>query len=375
MQECEDMSHQKIRLGLLFGGRSAEHEVSLISVKSILAALDRKKYEITLIGIDKNGGWKLQEELNFLKNEEDPKQIQLLESKNQVVLIPKEKQKQIIHCLDNELKEHLCLDVIFPVLHGTYGEDGTMQGLLKLANIPFVGASVLGSAVAMDKDVAKRLLRDANVPIAKFLTIHDFARQKCSFDFVVEQLGLPFFVKPANTGSSIGVSKVKCEKEFQSAIDEAFLHDRKVLIEECILGREIECGVLGNDHPVASLVGEVIPRHEFYSYEAKYLDQEGAHFQIPVPLASETTAKVQELAILAFRVLCCEGMARVDFFLKENGEVLLNEVNTIPGFTGISMYPKLWEVSGLPYSKLLDCLIELAIERHKKESTLKTSRL
>ncbi|MES2121494.1 MAG: D-alanine--D-alanine ligase family protein, partial [Chlamydiota bacterium] len=236
-----------------------------------------------------------------------------------------------------------------------------------------VGAGVLASSVCMDKDVMKRLLRDAKIPVGRFLTVHYCERDSLNFEHVVEQLGLPFFVKPANCGSSVGISKVKTREDFMEAIDAAFLYDRKILIEEFVKGREIECSVLGNEVPIASLPGELIPQHEFYSYEAKYLDENGALFEVPVSLPKNITLKIQKLAISAYQALCCEGMARVDFFLKEDGSVLVNELNTIPGFTRISMYPKLWEATGLSLSDLLDRLIDLAIERHVNESQLKTT--
>lgn len=367
------MKNKKIRLGVLFGGKSAEHEVSLISAKNVIEALDKEKYDVFLIGIDKTGEWRLRDGYSYLMNADNPKLVQLHDAKDSVALVPKNNRKELVNCSDNKLQESLQLDVIFPVLHGTYGEDGTVQGLLKLANIPFVGAGVLGSAVGMDKDVMKRLLRDARIPVARFVTLHEYNKDEYTFERVVEQVGLPFFVKPANSGSSVGISKVKTKEQFRAFVDQAFLFDRKVLVEEFIQGREIECSVLGNDNPVVSLPGEVIPQHEFYSYEAKYLDEEGALFEIPVALPEGVAEKIQKMAIEAYRALCCEGMARVDFFLKENGEVFINEINTIPGFTKISMYPKLWVASGLSYSDLLDRLIELAIERHQKEASLKTS--
>jgi D-alanine-D-alanine ligase len=303
-------------------------------------------------------------------HQDDPKLVQLQETQDCIALVPARNRKELVNCLDNQLQHSLQLDVIFPVLHGTYGEDGTVQGLLKLANIPFVGAGVLGSAIGMDKDVMKRLLRDAQIPIGKFLVLQTF--DKPNYDQIVSRLGSPFFVKPANAGSSVGVAKVRTKEEFVTSLENAFLYDRKVLVEEFIEGREVECSVLGNDHPIVSLPGEVIPQHDFYSYEAKYLDQEGAQFQIPISLPPGVEAKMQEMAVKAYGALCCEGMARIDFFLKENGEILVNEINTIPGFTKISMYPKLWVASGLSYSHLLDRLIELALERHEKESRLKT---
>lgn len=367
------MQNKKIRLGILFGGKSAEHEVSLISAKNVIEALDQEKYDVFLIGIDKTGQWRLQDAYAYLMHSDNPKLVTLQDAKDHIALVPKTHRKELVSYSGNQLNQSLQLDVIFPVLHGTYGEDGTVQGLLKLANIPFVGAGVLGSAVGMDKDVMKRLLRDGNIPIAKFMTIHHYNRNQFTFESIVKELGLPFFIKPANLGSSVGVAKVKSAEDFEAAIANAFLYDRKVLIEEYIKGREIECSVLGNEYPIASLPGEMIPQHEFYSYEAKYLDGEGALFQIPVELPQDQIEKIQEMAIVAYRILCCEGMARVDFFLREDGSIAVNEINTIPGFTKISMYPKLWMASGLSYTQLLDRLIELAIERHEQESALKTN--
>ena len=238
-----------------------------------------------------------------------------------------------------------------------------------------MGAGVLGSAVGMDKDVMKRLLRDAGIPTAKFLVRSKVnqKRLKPNFKQIKNSFGVPFFVKPANLGSSVGIHKVKSEKEFLPALEDAFGYDLKVLIEEYIPGREIECAVLGNENPIASVPGEIIPQHEFYSYEAKYIDENGALFEIPAKLPRVAVKKIQDMALRAFKALCCEGMARVDFFLKKDGTVILNEINTIPGFTKISMYPKLWEASGISYSKLIDSLIKLALERFEKEQRLKTS--
>jgi D-alanine-D-alanine ligase len=265
------------------------------------------------------------------------------------------------------------VDVIFPVLHGPFGEDGTVQGLLKLANVPFVGAGVLGSAVGMDKDVMKRLLRDAKIPIAKFLVFERSVASKINFAAVKRALGLPFFVKPANLGSSVGISKVSAKKQFGRALTEAFRYDNKILIEESIRGREIECSVLGNENPIASLPGEIVTRHDFYSYDAKYLDEKGAQLIVPAALAKNIVRQVQTLALRTFKTLGCEGMARVDFFLRNNREIFVNEINTIPGFTKISMFPKLWEASGIPYPRLIDRLIRLALERNRRERNLRTS--
>ena len=265
------------------------------------------------------------------------------------------------------------VDVVFPVLHGPFGEDGTIQGLLKLAGLPFVGAGVLGSAVGMDKDVMKRLLREARISVPKFLTFHRHGADEIRFDAVKRQLGVPVFVKPANLGSSVGISKANSSSALARAVKEAFRYDSKILVEEHIQGREIECSILGNDNPIASLPGEIVTRHDFYSYEAKYLDKKGAELMIPAKLPAPVAKTIQETAIDTFKVLCCEGMARVDFFLRGRNEVLVNEINTIPGFTQISMYPKLWEASGISYPKLIDRLIQLALDRSRKEKALLTS--
>ncbi len=361
---------KKIRVGILFGGRSTEHEVALQSAKNIVEAIDKDKYEVVLIGIDKAGKWYLNEASHFLLNANDPKRIKLNTDASSVTLVPHPQAPTLMNTTDQSPQG--ALDVVFPVLHGAFGEDGTIQGMLKLANIPFVGADVLGSAVGMDKDVMKRLLRDGGLPIGKFITAHLHKRRELSFTDLKRELGLPFFVKPANTGSSVGVSKVKNEAECETAIDHAFQFDRKILIEEAIIGREIECSVLGNETPIASTPGEVIVKSEFYSYEAKYIDADGAYSEIPAKLDAAVAKNIQALAIEAYQVLCCEGMARVDFFLRGK-ELFLNEINTIPGFTNISMYPKMWEASGISYRDLIDRLIQLAMDRHKKQLALKTS--
>jgi len=263
------------------------------------------------------------------------------------------------------------LDVIFPVLHGPFGEDGTVQGLLKLANVPFVGSGVLGSAVGMDKDIMRRLLRDAGLPIAKFLVFEN--KINCNFNKITKKLGLPFFVKPANLGSSVGVNKVKNKKDFSKAVSEAFQYDKKITVEEYINGREIECSILGNENPMVSVPGEIILKDDFYSYKTKYVSKTGASLEIPAKISQHLTKKIQALAIKTFKVLSCEGLSRVDFFLKKNGEIIINEINTIPGFTSISMYPRLWKASGISYSKLIDKLIQLAIQRFKREQKLKYS--
>lgn len=363
------MAKKKIRVAVLFGGKSAEHEVSLQSARNVIEALDKEKYEVVPIGINKAGKWLLSNTSNYLLNTHNPELIQLNKSNKEVGLVVQSAGALAdIHSRESHGK----VDVVFPVLHGPYGEDGSIQGLLKLAGVPFVGAGVLGSAIGMDKDVMKRLLKAAGIPVAKFIVLQ--AHEKISFKEVKKSLGMPVFIKPANLGSSVGVSKAKDEKSFKKALKDAFQYDSKILIEAAIVGREIECSVLGNEKPIASIPGEVIPKHEFYSYEAKYIDENGAALEIPAKLTKTEIKKVQQVAVSAFKVLNCEGMARVDFFLKKNGEVLVNEINTIPGFTAISMYPKLWEASGISYSELLDKLVQLAIERHEREQKLKSSR-
>jgi len=359
----------KLRVGILFGGKSAEHEVSLQSAKNIFDAIDREKYEPVLIGIDKSGRWLLNDESGFLINANDPKRIRLNTSSDAVALVPQS--KGTISNLSAQ-KNDSAIDVIFPVLHGPFGEDGTVQGLLKLADIPFVGSGVLASAAGMDKDVMKRLLRDAGLPIGKFrvLCADDDVP---SYEEVSSELGTPLFVKPANMGSSVGVSKVKKQSQYLPALEGAFEYDTKAVIEEFIPGRELECSVLGGTEIMASIPGEIKSKHEFYSYNAKYIDKKGAELIIPAKVSVEIIQRVQELAIAVFKTLCCDGLARVDFFLKKDGSVIINEINTMPGFTKISMYPKLWEASGISYTQLIDKLIGFALERFEKEKLLKTS--
>ncbi len=361
--------NRRLRVGVLFGGRSFEHEVALQSAKNIIRRLDRNKYEITLIGIDKQGRWQLCDPERYLINADDTKNVVLNKGFEQVALIGQDQTGSLISLTQSASHP---VDVVFPVLHGIYGEDGTMQGLLKLAGIPFVGASVIGSSVGMDKDVSKRLLRDAGVPVAKFLTIHRHEMSRYPFKRCVEELGLPLFVKPANAGSSVGVMKIKSQEEWDGALENAFQYDRKILVEECIVGRELECALIGNEHPIISLPGEVIHRHEFYNYEAKYIDGEGTYVEIPAKIDAETLSKVQMACIKAYQVLCCEGMGRVDGFLTASGDFIVSEINTIPGFTDMSPFPHLWEASGVPYTQLLDRLIGYAIDRFKKEQQLKT---
>jgi D-alanine-D-alanine ligase len=362
---------KKLRVALLFGGKSAEHEISLISARNIFQAMDQAKYDVVAVAIDKQGRWFVDEDGRLLR---DPKlsKVEFTGMKQSVAVLPGETATPIVR--QSSAKTSSAVDVVFPVLHGPFGEDGTIQGLLKLANVPFVGAGVLGSAVGMDKDVMKRLLRDAAIPIAKFLVFERQEQNAISFTKVKKALGLPLFVKPANLGSSVGISKVSRKNEFVGAVKKAFRYDNKIIIEEGIHGREIECSVLGNEKPVASLPGEIVVQRDFYSYDAKYLDDTGARLEIPARLPKTTVRNIQHTAVQAYRTLCCEGMARVDFFLRPNGQVLVNEINTIPGFTKISMYPKMWQASGLSYSRLIDRLIGLALTRARKEKKLLSSK-
>lgn len=362
---------RKTRVGILFGGRSAEHEVSLQSAKNIVAAIDRKKYEPVLIGIDKTGRWNHIREKNFLQTFVTDEPTALPDFSDTLLVSPCAQSEEFLFTRDG--KPVAPVDVVFPVLHGTFGEDGTIQGLLKLSGIPFVGADVLGTAVGMDKDVMKRVLRDAGIPIPGFLVYTWSRKDSIDFDRVKTTLGMPLFVKPANLGSSVGITKVRERNDFAEACAQAFAYDVKIIIEEAVEGREIECSVLGNELPESSLPGEVKPRHEFYSYDAKYVDSEGAELIIPAALPEKVSERVRELAVQTFRTLGCEGLARVDFFIRGESEVLVNEINTLPGFTAISMYPKLWAASGVSQTELIDRLITLALQRAEREKRLNRS--
>ena len=350
---------KKLKVALMFGGKSVEHEVSLMSAKNIASALDKNKYEVIFIGIDKNGRW--------LKCSSD---FKINKTLKEISLIGRNNIKSA-----NQGEAHsVVVDVAFPILHGPYGEDGTIQGLLKMAGIPFVGPSILGSSVGFDKDITKRLLTEAKIPNTKFLTFKK--EDKIIFSNVKKFLNLPIIIKPANSGSSVGISKASNEKEFNEAIKYAFKFDNKIIVEKFLENkREIECAILGNEDPKASVCGEVITntKHKFYSYEAKYFDPEGALCEIPAKISKSLQTKIQNLAIKTFKVLGLENMSRIDFFMDKKGSLFMNEVNTIPGFTNISMYPTLWKHSGISYTNLIDKIIELAINRYKKEEKLQTS--
>lgn len=366
---------RKIRVGVIFGGRSGEHEVSLTSARSVLQYLDRDKYEIVPIGITKEGKWLLGRSLN-------PQQLMELEDRTvPVSLLPDPNSQGLVELSSETMlqKSDTQLDVIFPVLHGTYGEDGTVQGLLELADIPYVGAGVAASAVGMDKALMKAVFAAHGLPQLPYLVVKrkDWeANPKQVAEEIARKLGFPCFVKPANLGSSVGISKVHGPEELAPAMDLACSFDRKLVIEQSAPPcREVECAVLGNDEPEASILGEIVPSREFYDYEAKYIDNT-SELIIPARVSDETAEKVRQMAIDAFKAIDCAGMARVDFFVTKDDETIyLNEINTIPGFTPISMYPKLWDASGIPYPELLDRLIQLAIERHGEKKRNRTSYL
>jgi D-alanine-D-alanine ligase len=367
----------KIRIGVIFGGRSGEHEVSLMSARSILSALDPDKYIVTQIGITHDGDWLVGENVLGAMIEGDYRNL------NPVVLMPIPTRKELytikISGQREILQRYTNLDVIFPVLHGTFGEDGTLQGLLELTDIAYVGAGVLGSSLGMDKGVFKDVMRANGVPVLDSIVVSKREIEEDADSIIGQAEALatyPLFVKPANMGSSVGITKCKSRSDLFEGLLEAARYDRRVLIERGVNAREIEVSVLGNEEPRASVPGEIIPSREFYSYEAKYID-DNSNLIIPAPIPPELAQWVQQLAVQAYRSVDCAGMARVDFLLEKNesqrgepGEVYLNEINTIPGFTKISMYPKLWEESGLPYPALVDRLVELALERKAERNRI-----
>jgi D-alanine-D-alanine ligase len=380
---CEKFTmSNKIRVAVLYGGRSGEHEVSLMSATNVIQYLDRSRFEVVPIGIDKQGVWFLGDD-TLRKELNAPKTLELLRDSDRMLFNPDYigrnfQAVQASQLISHVKKSERLFDVIFPVIHGTLCEDGTVQGLLELAEIPYVGCGVLASAVGMDKDVSKRLVMNAGMRVAPYVVIkrgHWDREPKRFCDLVTQQLNYPVFVKPANTGSSVGVEKIKSPEELHAAIDRAFHYDVKVLVEQGIDAREIEVAVLesleyGAD-PILSIPGEIKPTHEFYSYAAKYLDEKGAELVIPAPLSEALQIQVQQFAKNIFAILECEGMARVDLFLEKNtNEIYFNEVNTIPGFTQISMYPKLMAASGVSYTELLTHLVMLAVRRHEQKSKL-----
>jgi D-alanine-D-alanine ligase len=364
---------KKTRVIILFGGRSAEHEISLLSARNVLSALDRTRFEPVLVGIDKAGRWHRESERTLEAAAGDPRRVALDASAPAVNM-----EDALVLRASGAPDAVGSDDVVFPVLHGTFGEDGTVQGAMELAGIAYVGSGVLGSAIGMDKDVAKRLLRDAGIPVVDFavVTAGAFRRDPVAVLRALPDFGYPCYVKPANAGSSVGVSRVASPGDLEAAVRAALAFDGKVLIERGIDAREIECAVLGNDDPEASIPGEIVVHHKdgFYSYDAKYVDADGASWKIPAELPPEMITRVRALAVATFRALELAGMARVDFFVtRDNRALYVNEVNTIPGFTAVSMYPKMWEASGLSPRALITRLIELAIERRDARRALKTT--
>jgi D-alanine-D-alanine ligase len=364
---------KKTRVIILFGGRSAEHEISLLSARNVLSALDRTRFEPVLVGIDKAGRWHRESERTLAAAAGDPRGVALDASAPAVgiedALVTRA--PGAVDAIDGD-------EVVFPVLHGTFGEDGTVQGALELAGVAYVGSGVLGSAIGMDKDVAKRLLRDAGIPVVDFAVVAAgaFRRDPAATLAALPDFGYPRYVKPANAGSSVGVSRVAGPGDLERAVRAALAFDGKVLIERAVDAREIECAVLGNDDPQASVPGEIVVHHKdgFYSYDAKYVDPDGASWRIPADLPPALSERVRAQAVAAFRALELAGMARVDFFVSRDGRAIyVNEVNTIPGFTAISMYPKMWEASGLGPTALITRLLELAIERRDARRALKTT--
>ena len=363
----------KIRVGVVFGGRSAEHEVSLVSAASIINALDKEKYDIIPIGITPEGKWlSSPDTIGLLKAGK------YLSHRNEKILLPDPSKKGLVSLdVDSHLSRNEPLDIIFPVLHGTFGEDGTVQGLFELAGIPYVGAGVLGSSVGMDKVVTKQLCEHAAIPVVPYVwfLISEFKKsQKKILSSIEKKLRYPCFVKPVNLGSSVGISKAHNRKELLASIELAGEYDTKILVEKSVEhAREIEMSVLGNDEPLASVPGEIISSNEFYDYDAKYIDGQSTAI-VPAQLPKSVVKRLQDFAVRCFKATNCAGMARIDYLVtKQSNKIYLNEINTIPGFTSISMYPKLWEASGIPYPKLLDRLIELALERYHQKEHLKTT--
>lgn len=359
----------KTKIAVLFGGKSAEHEISLMSAKNIVKALDPLRYDVLLVGITPQGHWRYLEDPKLLLS--SGKLTQFLEDQphtKEVLVAPGRGAKTLV--IDGKPHE---VDVVFPVLHGPYGEDGTIQGMLKLLDLPYVGPDILASSACMDKEIMKRLLQSSGIDVAKWVTIHHYEKGKWSYAQVAKELGPTLFIKPANMGSSIGVHKVTSEATFKAALADAFLYDNKVLVEEQIVAQEIECSVLGNENPKASLPGEVIVQSKdgFYSYDAKYVDDNGAITKIPAELKEDLIKRIQQTAVSAFKALSCEGLSRVDMFVTSDERIYVNELNTIPGFTNISMYPKMWEATGLKYADLLDELIAFAIARFERDKKLK----
>lgn len=367
------MKDRKPRVVLMFGGRSGEHEVSLNSARSIFNAIDRSLYDVETIGINKEGQWFW----GILPEKAMNEGFSWTDQTHQVTLVIDPTDPHFIALDGSKLPNQGKFDLIFPVLHGPYGEDGTLQGLLEMANVPYVGSGVLGSSLGMDKDRMKAVFIEKELPLAGYVTLlrSDVLNQglESSLDTIEEKLGYPCFVKPANLGSSVGISKAHNRQELQEALKVAAVYDRKIVVEETVYGREIEVAVLGNEAPAASVPGEILPAEEFYTYEAKYSDI-GSSLLIPAPFEESVVKSLREMAVKAFQAVEACGLSRVDFFVTSQNEIILNEINTLPGFTEISMYPKLWEATGIPYTELINRLIALGFERFQDKQNCKISR-
>ncbi|WP_085730066.1 MULTISPECIES: D-alanine--D-alanine ligase [unclassified Pseudomonas] len=359
----------KLRVGIVFGGKSTEHEVSIRSAQAIAQGLDRSRYVPILIEVDKCGRWRINDQHDALHKQAGKYSANASIGSEEIALLRGISGEQLVSKFGAKFPKNI--DVFFPIVHGTSGEDGCLQGLLRVAGLPFVGSDVLASAICMDKDVAKRLLRDAGVPVTPFITMNRTNAKRTSFERVKEKLGMPVFVKPANQGSSVGVRRASDQDSFYAAVDLALRFDHKILIEAAVVGREVECAVLGNDNPIVSSCGEIVIDKEFYTYGAKYHDPQ-TRILVPANISAAVEARIQNISLRVFETLGCSGLARIDCFLTENDEVIVNEVNSLPGFTPSSMYPALWDREGLGFESLLSHLIELALERHIERNMLTT---
>ncbi len=362
------MATRKSCVAILYGGRSTEHQISLLSAQNVYRSIDKERYEVIAIAIGKNGHWYYNPKGLSLAYADDPDNIELIIDPTHRVILSQNMNEQVLIGTDGQQKK---IDILFPILHGTYGEDGSIQGLAKLANLPCVGCGILGSAACMDKEIMKHVLRSQGIMVADWITARKYDTTQPTYSDITAILGPELFIKPVNLGSSVGISMAQNEKQFIQGLESAFLYDTKVLIEERINGRELECAVLGNHTPKTSLPGEVVPQDGFYSYENKYLNEKGASLHIPAELTKEELDRIQTLASKTFIALECRGLARVDMFLTPDDKLVINEVNTIPGFTNISMYPKLWELTGLNQRELITELIEYALDEHRQQNELK----
>ena len=360
----------KLKVGIVFGGRSPEHNISLLSAYNVVGNIDRTLFEPVLLAIDKKGIWHYGGDTMNISNPTDAANVSLPQYDTTVYISQNAHERSVID--QKTGKVITTIDILYPVLHGAYGEDGAIQGMAKVAGLPCVGCGILGSSAGMDKDVTKRLLRDANIGIAKFVTLRKGHNAHLTYQEISENLGKELFIKPANLGSSVGISFVDNEADYEEAVANAFQYDPKVIVEEKITGREIECAVLGNENPKASAIGEILPKTEWYTFENKYIDDDGAGLAIPADIGEELTKKAKQIALDTYINLECCGLTRVDMFLLPTGKIIVNEVNTLPGFTKISMYPKLWDHSGIKYKDLITALIELGISKFESEQKLKT---